>query len=86
METEWQDAIAIGNGRWPTKRSAVAVAKATIEFKKVYKRSPDMKQPNDDAAVIVIAYGLRPAIRNLNSEKAAIKSFKAIYGHNPVQP
>ncbi|MBI4779186.1 hypothetical protein HY797_01900 [Candidatus Falkowbacteria bacterium] len=43
-----------------------------------------MKQPNDNAAVTVIAYGLRPTARNTNSEKAAIKSFKTIYGHAPV--
>jgi len=43
-----------------------------------------MSQPNDNAAVTVISYGLRPGNRNMNSEKAAIKSFKAIYGHAPV--
>ncbi|MDP2736385.1 MAG: hypothetical protein Q8O59_01215, partial [bacterium] len=83
-EAEWKDAIAIGNGRWPGEKSTAAEAQATIEFKKVYKRSPDMSKPHDNAAVTVMAYGLRPANRNLNSEKAAIKSFKAIYGHNPV--
>lgn len=83
-EAEWSDAIKIGNGRWPTERSTAAENQATIEFKKVYKRSPDMDQPNDNAAVTVIAYGLRPGNRNLNSEKAAIKSFKAVYAHNPV--
>jgi len=30
-----------------------------------------------------MAYGLRPAGRNLDSEKAAIKYFKAIYGYTP---
>jgi len=83
-ESEWSDAIKIGNGRWPTERSATAETQATAEFKKVYKRSPNMSKPHDNAAVTVIAYGLRPVNRNLNSEKAAIKSFKAIYGHNPV--
>ena len=83
-ETEWSDVIKIGNGRWPSVTSAAAEAKATAEFKKVYKRTPDMKKPNDNAAVTVISYGLRPGNRNLNSEKAAIKSFKAIYGHAPV--
>ena len=31
-----------------------------------------------------MAYGLRTATRNLNSEKAAIKSFKAIFGKAPT--
>ena len=81
---EWSDVIKIGNGRWPSVTNAAAETKAAAEFKKVYKRSPNMKQANDNAAVTVIAYGLRPGNRNLNSEKAAIKSFKAIYGHAPV--
>jgi hypothetical protein len=83
-EAEWSDVIKIGNGRWPSVTSAAAETKAAAEFKKVYKRAPDMKQPNDNAAVTVISYGLRPGNRNMNSEKAAIKSFKAIYGHAPV--
>ncbi|MHB8904273.1 MAG: hypothetical protein ACYC40_04200, partial [Patescibacteria group bacterium] len=83
-KNEWSDAIKIGNGRWPSVLSASAEAKAVVEFKKVYKRSPDMKQANDNAAVTIIAYGLRPTARNTNSEKAAIKSFRYIYGHDPI--
>ncbi|MDP3043455.1 MAG: hypothetical protein Q8N21_03560 [bacterium] len=82
-ESEWQDAIKIANGRWPNERSEAAETKAKKEFKKVYKREPDMNNPNDNAAVTVIAYGLRPDARNLNSEKAAIKTFKHIYRYNP---
>ncbi|MCX6796389.1 MAG: hypothetical protein NTW06_02730 [Candidatus Falkowbacteria bacterium] len=44
---------------------------------------PNRSNANDDAAVTVIAYGLRPDNRNLSSEKAAIKSFAAIYSHYP---
>ena len=40
--------------------------------------------PYDDAAIMLIAYGLRPSSRNLDSEKTAIKFFNAIYGYNPV--
>ncbi len=83
-EAEWSDVIKISNGRWPSVTNVSAETKATVEFKKVYKRSPNMKNANDNAAVTVVAYGLRPANRNTNSEKAAIKSFKAIYGHTPV--
>ena len=83
-ESEWSDVIKIGNGRWPAQRSTAAESQATIEFKKIYKKTPNMQQPNDNAAVTVISYGLRPTARNLNSEKAAIKSFKAIYGYAPV--
>ncbi|PIV51914.1 hypothetical protein COS18_01475, partial [Candidatus Falkowbacteria bacterium CG02_land_8_20_14_3_00_36_14] len=44
---------------------------------------PNQKNPYDNAALTVIAYGLRPVNRNLNSEAQAIKYFKAIYGYNP---
>lgn len=82
-QSEWEDAIKIANGRWPAERSEQAEKRAKAEFKKVYLRDPNMNNPNDNAAVTVIAYGLRPDSRNLNSEKIAIKTFKAIYGYNP---
>lgn len=84
-ELEWQDVIKIANGRWPEERNLNAENQAQNNwFVKVYKRKPVMSQTNDNAAVTVIAYGLRPRIRNLNSEKAAIKIFKAIFKENPV--
>lgn len=82
-ESEWQDAIKIANGRWPSEKSEAALNKGKKEFKKVYLREPNMDNPNDNAAVTVITYGLRPDNRNLNSEKAGILTFKHIYGYNP---
>jgi len=82
-EAEWSDAIKIANGRWPSVRNAEAEANAAAAFEKIYLRAPDRKNPNDDAAVMVIAYGLRPAQRNFNSEKAAINAFKFVYGYYP---
>lgn len=82
-ENEWQDAVKIANGRWPSEKSEAALNKGKKEFKKVYLREPDMNNPNDNAAVTVITYGLRPSDRNLNSEKAGILTFKHIYGYNP---
>lgn len=82
-ETEWNDAIKIANGRWPSEINKKSEANAETAFKKIYLRKPDKKNPNDNAAVTVMAYGLRPANRNLASEKAAIKTFNHIYGYNP---
>ncbi|MDD4902650.1 MAG: hypothetical protein PHE24_05965 [Patescibacteria group bacterium] len=82
-EAEWQDVIKIANGRWPGETNAKSEAWAKTQFKKVYLRVPNMNNTNDSAAVKIMAYGLRPANRNLNSEKAAIKSFKFIYGYTP---
>ncbi|MFA5248294.1 MAG: S8 family serine peptidase [Patescibacteria group bacterium] len=81
--SDWQDVIKIANGRWPSQKIQVAEDNAIIKFKKIYLRTPDMNNPNDNAAVTVMAYGLRPANRNMNSEKTAIKSFKAIFKYNP---
>ena len=82
-ESEWSDAIKIANGRWPSEINKTTEANASLAFRKIYRRAADRTNPNDDAAVTVIAYGLRPAQRNVASEAAAIKSFKAIYGYAP---
>ena len=82
-QSEWEDVIKIANGRWPSERSEAAEEKAKQEFEKVYLRAADMGNPNDNAAVTIMAYGLRPDNRNLDSERAAINIFKAIYGYNP---
>jgi hypothetical protein len=83
---DWNDVIKIANGRWPGKSSAKAEDRAEINFRIVYLREPDRSNPHDDAAITVMAYGLRPANRNLDSEKAAIRIFKDIYGYNPEKP
>jgi len=82
-EEEWQDAIKIANGRWPSERSEEAENRASDIFKEVYNREADMDNPNDNAAVTIIAYGLRPDNRNLESEKTAIDSFEYIYDTSP---
>ena len=80
---DWNDVVKIANGRWPNQRSTIAEDRATVNFRKIYLRDPDRSNPHDDAAVTVMAYGLRPADRNLDSEKAGIRHFKSIYGYNP---
>ena len=80
---DWNDVIKIANGRWPSQLSEEAENAASATFKKIYLRDPDRSNAHDDAAVTVMAYGLRPANRNLDSEKAAIKIFKNIFGYNP---
>lgn len=82
-ESEWADVIKIANGRWPSQASQTALDDAKVHFRKVYLRDPDMSDAHDNAAVSVIAYGLRPSKRNTDSEKVAILSFAHIYGHNP---
>ena len=81
----WEDVLKISNGRWPSQRSEVAEAKGAVEFEKIYKRKPDADNERDEAALVLMAYGLRPAERNLESEKVAINIFRNIYKINPTE-
>ena len=83
-EADWRDLLKIANGRWPSASSTVAEANAKLIFKKIYGREADLTNAREAMALKIIAYGLRPAKRNLNSEKAAIKSFKFYFKKNPI--
>ncbi len=84
-EEELADAIKIANGRWPNITNNEAEKRAKKQFQKIYKRIADMNNSKDNAAVTVMAYGLRQKAenRNLESEKQGINIFKNIYGHHP---
>lgn len=84
-EAELADAIKIANGRFPSVTSDDAEKTAKEQFVKIYKRVPDLSNANDNAAIKVMAYGLRQKAenRNLDSEKAGIKIFKNIFGAVP---
>ncbi len=83
-EEQWQDVVKIANGRWPSQKNEKLEqeVKKTI-FEELYKREPNMENANDNAAVTIIAYGLRPSNRNTKNEKQAVKTFEHIYGHSP---
>jgi len=81
---DWKDVIKIANGRWPAQKNLVAESNSANKyFVKIYGRIAKMADAHDNAAVSVIAYGLRPANRNMNSENAANKIFQSVYGHRP---
>lgn len=84
-DDEMADAIKIANGRWPSQTNKEAEDKAKSQFKKIYLRDADMNNPNDNAAVTVMAYGLRQKAenRNLKSEEQGINTFKYIYNKLP---
>lgn len=82
--SDFSDVIRIANGRWPKMTSDSAIDRAEVSFRKVYRREANMSQANDNAAVTIIAYGLRNANRNLSSERAALKIYKAIFGSAPT--
>ena len=80
---EWEDCLKIANGRWPNERNVEKEAEAHLAFKDIYRRAADMDAPHDNAAVTIMTYGLRPRDRRLESEQAAIRSFRAIYDQSP---
>jgi len=84
-EKELEDAIKIANGRWPSLRNTKAEEKAKDKFREIYERIPNMENPKDNAAVTVMAYGLRQRAenRNLNAERKGIEIYKNIFGDTP---
>lgn len=83
-QAEWADIIRISNNQLPLTVNPAAEEKAKREFKKVYQREAEIKSSNDQTAINMISYGLRPEKRDLNSERAGIRVFTGIYNYLPV--
>lgn len=83
--TEWEDVLKISAGRWPSVRNLSLEQQAVAKFETVYLRQPDFSNQHDEAAVKVMAYGLRPNERNLNSEQAALEIYVNIFGGTPTE-
>lgn len=81
---DWNDAIKIANGRWPSATNVAREKSMESAFKRIYLRAPRRANARDDAAVVIMTYGLRMGVRKLGSEKAASQSFLAIYGRGPA--
>ncbi len=82
-ENDWEDIIKIACGNWPVATNTQAEIRARENFRYVYRREANINNPHDNAALTLMAYGLRPENRNLNSEKNALSIFTRIYGHAP---
>jgi hypothetical protein len=85
-EDELADAIKIANGRWPSIKSEVAEEQAQKLFRQIYLRDPNESNIHDNAAIVIMAYGLRqrPENRNLESERQGLKIFKSIFHRLPT--
>lgn len=83
-QTEWEEIIRISNNQLPFVTNSAAEEKARTEFKKVYDREADRGNLNDQAAINMMAYGLRPEKRDLDLERAGIRRFVEIYKYLPV--
>ena len=84
-EEELADMVRIANGKWPNAKSESAEEKAKENFKKVYQRNVNMNNSNDNAAITVMAYGLRQKAENrsLDSEKQGLKVFADVFKKIP---
>ncbi|MFH1523037.1 MAG: glycoside hydrolase family 5 protein [Patescibacteria group bacterium] len=82
---DYNDILKIVNGRWPVQRSKLAEDKAKNNFKFIYKREANLNNLYDNAAITVMAYGLRQKSynRNLNSERQALGIFGRIFAKMP---
>ncbi|MBT5502723.1 hypothetical protein HN858_00020 [Candidatus Falkowbacteria bacterium] len=81
--TDWYDIDLILTSHKPTQRQISAEQTALVDFTKVYKRLPDFNNIYDEWALYYIGYNIRNVVRNLDSERAAIGSFKGVYGYVP---
>jgi len=86
-EEELTDLIKIANGRFPMEISVEAEARAADRFVKIYNRPALVDNANDQAAIKIMAYGLKQKAtnRNLKSEQQGLKTFKRIFGFHPNQ-
>ena len=84
-ESDLTDAVKIANGRWPSMTSDEAEERAMEKFRTIYKRTADLDDSKDDAAIKIMAYGLRQRAenRNLKSEENGIAIFKGIFNRLP---
>lgn len=95
-EKDWNDALRIASGKLPSVVSRTAEERAVALFKKIYTRDPVINygegSPSlltahdspDRAALLMAAYGIRPAVRDLHTEREAISSFVTAFAKIPV--
>lgn len=94
-EEEWNDALLIAAGQTPAQENTDAEARAKALFKKLYKRSPvtaavegdgtvlRARENTDEKALAMLAYGVRPEVRDLAKEQKGIGAFKSVFHHDP---
>lgn len=80
---QWRDCIAIANGRWPNVRNQDAEDRAAREFRTIYGRDVQDSNLQDVSAQMIIAYGLRPMQRNMESELAGLSTYYQIFNKEP---
>jgi hypothetical protein len=80
---DWQMALRIANSQLPGIRNISRERSMEIVFQKIWKRDPDRTNTQDDLAIMMMSYGLRPQIRDLSAERLAIKVYQKVFGKSP---
>lgn len=84
-ENDMADVLHIAVGRTPDTRHHEREQTVEAVFGDLYGRLPNRSNPEDDTAVLMLAYGLqRPTLRDLRLETIAIGLFGRIYGRLPA--
>jgi hypothetical protein len=82
-DCEWQNAVKIANTKVPLIRNNSREKASEITFQRIYKRAPNRLKKEDSIALDIMTYGVRPQIRDLDAERAAIVVFKKVFGKLP---
>jgi len=80
---EWKDVLKIINGRWTMNINKKTEQKAITLFTYIYRRLPNFKIIQDETAIKLIAYGIRPGKRELKKEEASLKIFYSLFDRLP---
>lgn len=96
IEAEWSDLLKIASGRFPSNKCDKTKGSALINFQRVFGRLPDSQNANDQAALMIIQYGLLPVKavkadgkakivpnRDTKKEKQAIAVFRKKFRFDP---
>jgi len=73
---DWQDVVNISTNQLPVKRNTKVEQEARVITRKIYGKV-------DDKSVLMIAYGLRPEIRDMSKEQSGLSRFGRIFGKMP---
>lgn len=75
-QADWQDVINIATGKLPIQRNKKVEQEARAIVRKIYGKS-------DNQSIMMIAYGLRPQIRDLKKEQIGLSRFGRIFKRMP---
>ena len=82
-EEDWNDVARISTGQTPVQRSESRENQAKQSFQTIYLREPNPDNQQDQQALLMMAYGIRPQARDLGRERIAIGYFIDIYHKLP---